>query len=301
MEHFQEPVLSVVVVAGGDAESLRRTVTGLMEQEAGSPFEILIVDGTAVSDALRDTRSAAHVSMRILTVDSTTPRSERRACGARNAASPVVAFLEDHAYPEAGWVDALIAAHREPWAAVGYRIENANPEGLTSWVNLFLHYGPWVESSERGEAETLPSENISYKRDILLGYGERLCAMLENDYTLHRDMRAHHHRLFLEPAARVRHRNISSFRASFWENYGNGVIFAAARSGSWPLSRRFVYAAGSFLIPFIRLPRVLKDVRRTGRRGLALKLVPLLATNLLWGALGEMVGYAGGAGAKGIR
>lgn len=295
MDTMPVPELSVVIVVCGDEESLRRTLAGLLEQETELPLEIVLVGLPASGAAVYEAQATPLIRIQVVDVEPAMTRSERRACGVRHAAAPVVAFLEDHACPESGWAKALIDAHRRPWAAVGYRIENANPDSLTSWVNLFLHYGPWVEYAKRGEIAALPSENISYKRDALLEYGEKLSALLENDYTLHVDMIAKGGRLFLEPAARIRHRNISSFRASIVENYSNGVIFAGARCDAWPVSRRIIYAGGSLLIPFIRLPRVLKEIRRTGRSGLAPKLVPLLMINLLWGALGEMAGYAGGA------
>jgi hypothetical protein len=42
------------------------------------------------------------------------------------ARAPIVALAEDHAFPAPGWAEALIAAHRDPWAAIGAVIRHPN-------------------------------------------------------------------------------------------------------------------------------------------------------------------------------
>ena len=44
----------------------------------------------------------------------------------------VVAFGEEHCFPEPGWAQALIDAHREDYAAVGPAMHNANPDTIVS-------------------------------------------------------------------------------------------------------------------------------------------------------------------------
>ena len=47
------------------------------------------------------------------------------------------------------------------------------------------------------EVDYLPGHNSSYKRDVLLGYGDRLESMMESETVLHWDLRAKGHRLYL--------------------------------------------------------------------------------------------------------
>ncbi len=58
----------------------------------------------------------------------------------QHASAPVVALVEDHAYPAPGWAEGIIDAHKNGWAAVGPVMANANPHGLMSWVNLLIEY-----------------------------------------------------------------------------------------------------------------------------------------------------------------
>lgn len=76
--------------------------------------------------------------------------AEARAAGIRQANAPVVAFVEDHSYPDPDWAERLIEAHRKLWAAVGpVMMVNANPATMISWP-IFL-------------SNTLNGSNLSQK------------------------------------------------------------------------------------------------------------------------------------------
>jgi glycosyltransferase involved in cell wall biosynthesis len=292
------PVLSAVIVTSAKNGNLRRTIAGLRNQEMRSLLEIILVTASTGRQIPRDLDTDCFFGVKVIELDPMTCRGEARLCGVRNASAPVVAFVEDHAYPDDGWGEALLGAHTGLRAAVGYQICNANPASAVSWANLFLFYGPWVEHAAPAADILLPSENISYRRDILLQYGDSLASFFENDYVLHMDLRRRGFSLYLEPAARLFHWNIDTYPAAVFYSYMNGVIFAAARSSQWRVARRLLYAGGSFLIPFIRAPRILGDFLRTGRGKLLPGCVPALLVGLLAGASGEMAGYLLGAAKK---
>src|SRR5262249_29287115 len=147
-------------------------------------------------------------------VDAIEIVADTRATGIQQATAPVVAVGEDHSFPEAGWAEALIAAHRQPWGAVGAIIVNGNPETMTSWAGVLSNFPPWAEPAPGGATiggvmSELPGHNTSYKRTVLLEYGTELGQLLEMELILHADLRARGHQLYLERAARTHHTNIS--------------------------------------------------------------------------------------------
>ena len=285
------PDLSVIIVTSGREERIRRTIAGLRGQSIRERLEIVIVVPENGSRGLQGIEADGFLRVVVIEESAGIARSEARMRGVMNAAAPLTAFIEDHAYPDEGWAEAVLNAHTRSRAAVGYRILNGNPDKGLSWANLFLHYGPWVERIAPIGDDILPSENISYQRDILLQYGESLRPFFENDYTLHRDLRRKGYELYFEPAARLFHSNVDTLSATAAYNFSSGRIFATARSYNWSIWQRFVYAGGFFLIPFIRAPRVYRDIRRTGRIGVVPKIILPLMIGLASGAFGEMVGY----------
>lgn len=292
---MSEPRLSVVIVA--DAfETIRKTVRHLSAQTIASEVELVVVapDGDLGVDA---SALAGLHSHRVVPVGDIRSLSWARAPGIRAARAPVVALAESHCFPEPEWAERLLAAHADGWAAVGPAVVNANPRSVVSWVNLLLDYGPWLAPTPGGELADLPGHNSSYRKEVLLAYGERLETMLEAETIMHADLRAAGHRLYQEPGARTAHVNVTRTASWIGERFQTGRRFASARAYSWPAWRRGVYAAGSPLIPAIRLRRLLADIARIGAgRELHGSGYALVVLALCVSAVGELVGYALGSG-----
>jgi hypothetical protein len=219
-----------------------------------------------------------------------------RGAGVRVARAPVVVFGETHCFPRPEWAESLIEAHRGPWTAVGPEIGNANPETVTSWSLLCVDYSPWLAPRTSGPVDDLPGHNSSYKRAALLELGADLDRMFESESILHAALKDRGHRLYLEARASVRHRNITQIRHGLVEHFHNGRCFGALRSRSWSPRLRALYAAGSPLIPLIRLRRLLADVRGRTPDGVLPRALPIIVLMLVVHALGEMWGYVTGSG-----
>lgn len=291
------PALSVIMVTPDRFERLRHTTRRLREQSAAGELEIVVVAPSIATAGVDERDLVGFASYRIVETGPTTSSAVRRAAGVRAASAPLIAFTEDHCLPEPGWARALIDAHREPWAAVGPAFLNGNPDSLTSWVNLLIEYGPWVSPVEAGPRDHIPPHNSSYKRDLLLDYGDRLEGMLEAETVLQWDLRARGHELILEPAAATRHFNISLPGATIPLRVAVGRMFGAARARDWSFARRAAYAAASPLIPFVRFARLVPIARRCGRgRRIFPVVLPALLAGLFLDGLGELLGYMLGGG-----
>ena len=154
-----------------------------------------------------------------------------------------------------------MSAHREPWAAVGPQICNANPDSSVATADYLIGYGPWSESAKAGEVEHLPGHNSSYKRQLLLEYGDSLDNMLEAESVLHWELRRSGHKLYLETAAKTSHVNISRLASWASAQYHAGRMFAAfrARNERWSFLRRSAFTVAGPLIPLVRLLRILRQ------------------------------------------
>jgi hypothetical protein len=290
-----DPAMSIVIVADR-YETIRQTIRHLKAQTGREQLELVIVTQSADRLGLDqgETKDFGHV--RVVEVAAILPLALATSAGIRRASAPVVVLAESHAFPGPGWAQALIAAHRQPWAAVGAVMGNANP-GMISWANLFVDYGRCVEAAVAGITTYLPGHHTAYKREILLQYDLQLEAVMDSEILLHWDMQAKGYQLHLEPAARVYHANISSLAAWLPERFYTGRRFAATRSQQWLLVKRLLYAGGSPLIPLVRIPRVLQDLRRsTFPRARWPFILSPLVIGLVVSAVGEMVGYVCGAG-----
>jgi hypothetical protein len=287
--------VTVATVAGAQRRRVQRLLAALAAQTIADEIEVVIVDARPwrgeieIPDGLR---------ARILTDDSL-GFGEARAKAARAARAEIVAFLEDHCYPEPDWAEALAAAYSGPWASVGYAIDNANPGRLSSRINYVAHYGQWL-SPKRGPTATLPGNNVSYRRQVLLALGGELDAMLTADFNIHAAMLGRGLALASEPRARVRHENEESIadacRAQF--AYSRLLATERARLGAWGRSRRFVHGVGILAgAPLLRIAGLISASARHPRTLLRVFVyLPGIIASYLGGALGESAGYLFGPG-----
>jgi hypothetical protein len=289
--------MSVVVITPDRYGTIRRTIRHLRAQKVCGSLEVVLVAPSLRELCLDESEMEKFLQYKVVEVGAVSSTARARVAGALESSAPIVAFAEDHAFPAPGWAAALIDRHREEWAAVGPVMTNANPRSITSWANLLIEYAQWLDPTEGGEREHLPGHNCSYKRDILLEYGDRLEAMLDAESILHWDLRARGHKLYLEERARTFHQNFSVQSPSLALRFNGGRLFASSRARYWPIWRRALFTSAAPLIPAVRCLRITRELFRPGRpRHLLPRLLPALIVGLVFDGAGEMAGYALGPG-----
>lgn len=292
--------LSVVIVTPDRYDTIRKTIGYLRSQTVADRLEIVIVAPSKQSLDLDAAHLAPFAGFCVVEVGHVDSLGEGNAAGVREATASVIALLEDHSRPERHWAEAILAAHRSDWAAVGPAMGNPNPKSAVSWADFLLAFGTWWIPTPSGEIDHLPTHNASYKRSVLLEYGAELEDLLKAEIILQWDLGARGHRLYLDSDARVYHVNFELLRSMLPVQLHAGRVFAAVRSRGWPPSRRALYAGGSPVIPFIRLRHVLRQIaRRPGRSELPVTVYPIIFLGLAASALGEALGYALGIGNAG--
>ena len=289
------PALSVIVLVPDRLDGVAAALESLRAQDIHGQIELVFVTPVASLDVGRDT-SDGFAAIQVIHYPEWRSTAASRIAGIRAARAAVVAMVEDHCFPTPGWASALVRAHREPWAAVGPAILNANPNSVLSWVNLAIEYGPWLWPIARGPVAHVPGHNSSYKRDRLLQFGDRLEALFEAESVLHWELQRTGHQVAMEPDARSRHQNFAQLRPTVGLRFHGGRHFAAHRALDWPLARRLGYAVASPLIPLLRMARTLGHMRRAAPRRVTAAFVAALLLMLVVDALGEAAGYAFGHG-----
>jgi hypothetical protein len=224
-----------------------------------------------------------------------------RAAGAQACSAPLIAFGEDHCFPEPNWAEHLIELYAGPWAAVSPAMSNANP-GAVSDADFLLNFGHSAHPLPEAASKKVPWHNTSYRREVLIGYGDRLPHMLEAELRIHQDLHRRGLAMFMAGSLPVHHVNLSRWGSYLACQYFGGRLYGAARaeSGGWNTGRKLFYAAMLPLIPLRRAPEILGHAKRTGISRSPVFLVAC-AAGLIASALGEVSGYVLGQGDMGRR
>jgi len=292
------PELSAVVVLGPVRERAQTVVSALCRQTAADRLELVLVDVDTASPELETEGPARVVYLRR---EAPATWGASRAAAVAAAGAPVVAFLEDHCIPSPGWAEALIDAHRQSWAAVGYAFTNANPYTYVSRASFVVDYGAWADPVPSGNAAFLQNNNISYKRDVLLSLAQPPDELLETDWNVQQALKQDGHRLYLEGRAVAAHHNFTSVREMLDENFAHCRAIAARRRERerWTTARSVAQALATPIVaPPIRLARLVRGAAaRPGRRRDLVRALPLIALAYPYAAVGEATGYLLGLGA----
>lgn len=293
------PALSVVLVTPTGFSQIHETVGYLLAQTVLDRIELVIVapsQGAVAGGAAVLDQFPWH---RVVPVERIVRRGTAAAEGVRVARAPVVAFIEEHAFPAPGWAEAFLRAHEDRWTVVSPAMRNANPGSIVSWAHWYRSYLGLTAPLCAGEVDNVSWHNSAYKRDALLSVGDRLGALLDYEGDLLAELRARGHRFYLEPEAQTDHLNVETMGASLDMFFQKGRLAGAQRAAreEWPTWRRLIYVAGSPLTPLMHVPSLRADVRRTrqpARR--VLQAIPLISVSLVAMALGEVVGLVAGLG-----
>ncbi len=291
-----KPALAAILVVPDTYDTIRRTMAYLQAQTVAEQVEVILVAPSYQQLQLDESELACFHSWQVVEVGVVTSKKLGVVAGIRRARAPIVALTEDHSFPDANWAEVLIDAHKQPWAVVGPSMRNGNPDTMISRADYYQAYGEWTHPISSGPVRHLPGNNSSYKRDILLKLGDELEDLMQAESILHRSLREQGYELLLESRTCTSHFNFSTWSSWIPLRYYGGRQFASTWAKSWPWSRRLLFTVASPLIPWIRLWRVQKQVRRLQHHRLLIRVLLVLLAGLMVEGLGHMAGYALGAG-----
>jgi len=297
MKTKNAPLLSVIFVTPDTYDTVRTTLSHLKKQTMRSHLEIIVVAPSLNLLELDAADLDGFHSYQAIESGPLRSIAHGYVLGVQAANAPLVALGEDHSYPEPEWAESFIKRHKEPWAAVGPAVLNGNPQSRVSWADFLIAYGPWTETMPSGEVDHLPGHNSCYKRDILLGYGDKLERLMQSESVLHWDLRAKGYKLYLDPAVRTSHMNFGVIQSWLPVQFSSARVFAGSRAQGWPAWKRIVHVCGSPLTVAIRLSRILRNMRNhrklpDTKRG----VIPIILGALTLRSVAEAYGYAFGEG-----
>jgi glycosyltransferase involved in cell wall biosynthesis len=288
------PVLSVVIASVNGPDYLDACLAALARQQGTVPSEVIVADcyGQATAELI----AAKYPYVRLYSYAERLTIPELRAAAIAHSRGDLIVMTEDHCVPADDWYDCIVAAHQQPYLAIGGAIENAAIERLVDWAAFLCEYSAFVRPLPAGVAHDIPGPNVAYKRAAL----EHMQDLLDDgrwENFLHARLEERGFELYRDPTVVVYHRKFFSLGEFLSQRYHYGRGFAGMRVQRAPIWRKAVFAAGSPILPPVILWRLGSRLFGRGRHRLIfLRALPLLALFTLSWSLGELIGYVLGPG-----
>ncbi len=291
----------VVAIIEGGSDAMKGCLSALEPSTSNHRLEVLVpYDSRLDSIAELESRLpwAQFIDARKIIVAEEHGDSSRehhdmlRAVGINLATGPIVALLEDHGIPSANWCGALLDAHRTSDAvAIGGAVENG-VDRLLNWAVYYCDFGRYQNPVPSGPVEFLSDSNVSYKRDALRSV-KHLWADAFHETSVNWQLCRNGATLNLNPEMVVHQtRRKLGFLFALRERIVWGRSFAGTRAMEVSNLQRAVFAAFSFLLPFVLTLRIVslgfKKKRFLGKLFASIPIVFLL--EIFW-SIGEFVGY----------
>lgn len=287
------PALSVVVATGALHHRTMICLEGIFAEAGIEECEVIVVDG---STGDHSDLYARFPDLRYVHVADRTLDGDARLEGARIARAPIVAYIEDHAVPRTGWLAAVrrAFARSDKIAVVNYAIAQEPEAGYVYRSFQLMFYGHWMEPVTSGPIRYPSMQNLAYRRDLLLDVCQNNPELLETEYLVHRRLLADGWTVWLEADAVVFHECYTDFVTGCRGFNSLRQVMGATRAhvGGWPQWKRWLWAGGMPLTPFLLIGRLVRSVapRPALWRDFVLGF-PLIVVGHGWGALSEARGY----------
>jgi hypothetical protein len=147
-----------------------------------------------------------------------------------------------------------------------------------------------------GPISGVPGHNSSYKKDILLSFGEKLNVLMQAESVLHRKLKEKGYEFAVETSTCTSHLNFISWSSWIPARYYAGKQFAGTWAHSWPWIRRLAYTLASPGIPFLRVWRTQQFVTKQHNLLLSSRILLIVFIGFIVEAFGNMLGFLAGIG-----
>lgn len=290
------PRISVVIASVNGPEHLGECLDALEQQSLRGQMEIVVADrcGDAVARLVQE----RHPAVRLLSLAGSKSVPELRAAAIREAHGQIVAITEDHCLAPADWCAQMLRAHQERNGIIGGAVENhPSLAGVMNWGAFFCEYARFMNPVPDGEAENIPGNNISYRREFLTHVSDLLEQGTFWEESLNARLREKGIHCYSDPKVVVFHKKGFRLGEFLSQRYHYSRSFAGIRVKDAAAWRKLAYAAFCPVLPALLMARIVGSAWRKHRhRDKLIQAVPLLLLFTAVWAWGELVGYLAGPG-----
>jgi len=247
------PLVSVIIASYNSKETIRQCLNSLFSQKLEEGFyEVIVVDSS--EDETPKIIQECFPDVKLVRLQNRTYPGTARNIGLKYAQGKIIAFIDSDCVTTQGWLTNIVKAHRSDFLAIGGSILNGRPENPISWTEYFLSASEYFPNAPRRFVRTIPTCNISYKREVFEKYGSFPDTAALEDALFNERLAEYGQPVLFEPTIRVYHLYRQTLRKLIAHEVKGGRIFKqvsfTSKTKGWFLARIPLLTP---LFPFIKL------------------------------------------------
>ena len=247
------PLVSVIVPCRNSEATIRRCLTALINQATSIPFDITVVDSS--TDQTPQIVNEEFPTVKLIHFDTRTYAGAARNAGTKSTRSTYCMMVDSDCVAEPDLIERAVARHGEDrYAAVGGSLANGTPDSFSGWLGYLIEFREFMPSSPTRIEKSIPTANLTYRREILERYGyfdEDLWPA--EDLLFNWKVSSAGERFLFDPEMKVTHLNRTGWSNVLKYQVDLGRTSAMARRRSdLPGSILLKYPPLVLLMPFVR-------------------------------------------------
>jgi glycosyltransferase involved in cell wall biosynthesis len=223
------PLVSVIVPCYNSERTIRQCLTAILSQQTAVSFDVTVVDSS--SDQTSRIVEQEFPSVRLLRLKSRTYAGAARNTGARATTGSYCLMIDSDCIARPDLIERIVQRHRNgSFAAVGGSLRNGTPSSLSGCVGYLIEFKEFMPTAPLRLAETIPTANIAYRRDVLERHGYFDEEMwLAEDILFNWKVYRSGESILFDPAIEVTHLNRTGWRQVLSYQVSLGTLSAEAR------------------------------------------------------------------------
>ena len=251
-----DTIVSVIIPCYNSEQTIRACLDSILNQRTLIPYDVIVVDSSL--DQTPEIVAREFPSVRLIHLERRTFAGAARNIGIRSTQAPFCLMIDSDCVARPDLLERMIARHREAdYAAVGGSLGNGTPHSLSGWTGYLLEFKEFIPDAPMRAEKTVPTANVTYRRETLQRYGcfdEEM--WLAEDILFNWKLHKSGERILFDPEIQVTHLNRTGWRKVLSYQVSLGRCSAEARRrGGLPGDALLRYPMLIALMPFVRFGR----------------------------------------------
>lgn len=248
-----EPTVSVIVPCFNSERTIRRCLNAILEQKTSIPYDVIVVDSSM--DETPQIVEREFPTVRLIHLETRTFAGAARNVGVRSSRAPFCLMIDSDCIAQSDLIERMLARHHEgEYAAIGGSLANGTPASLSGLTGYLLEFKEFIPSAPMREVNTVPTANVTYRREAFERHGYFDDDMwLAEDILFNWELCKAGERILFDPEIEVTHLNRTGWGEVLSYQVSLGTWSAEARRrGALPGDVLLRYPFLILLMPFVR-------------------------------------------------